>query len=170
MNANEPVEGESRVTIRPLGEPGDLGWVVMRHGEVYAEEFGWDQSFEALVASIVGEYAIDHDPAREGAWIAELDGHRVGCIFCVKQDDETAKLRILLVEPDVRGHAIGRRLVDVCMEFARSAGYRSMTLWTNDVLASARRIYQAAGFELVDEERHRSFGQDLVGQNWSREL
>lgn len=161
---------DERVTIRPLGEPGDLGWVVQAHGEIYAEEFGWDVTFEELVAQIVGEYAADHDSSRESAWIAELDGRRVGCVFCVAKDAATAKLRILLVDPKARGHRLGSRLVETCMDFARQAGYQHMTLWTNDVLNSARRIYQTAGFELTDEEAHHSFGHALVGQNWSRDL
>ncbi|GAA1391025.1 GNAT family N-acetyltransferase [Pseudonocardia kongjuensis] len=145
--------------------------MVMAHGELYATEFGWDTSFEALVAQIVAGYAADHDPAREAAWIAEIDGRRVGCVFCVAGDDEvTAKLRILLVDPAGRGHGLGRRLVDRCLEFARDAGYRRMTLWTTDVLVSARNIYRAAGFELVEQEHHRSFGHDLLGQYWSRDL
>jgi GNAT superfamily N-acetyltransferase len=122
------------------------------------------------VARIVADYAVDHDPAREAAWIAELAGRRVGCIFCVAADATTAKLRILLVDPAGRGHGIGRRLVDTCLDFARAAGYRRITLWTNDVLTAARRIYQSSGFELVEEEPHRSFGHDLIGQNWSRNL
>jgi len=152
--------------IRDLGAPGDLGWVVMAHGEQYAAEFGWDATFEALVARIVADYAADHDPAREGAWIAERDGRRVGCVFCVRKDDETAQLRILLVTPEGRGLGLGRRLVDHTVAFARAAGYRRMVLWTNDPLAAARRIYVERGFRLVDEERHRSFGADLVGQNY----
>jgi GNAT superfamily N-acetyltransferase len=156
--------------IRPLDRPGDLGWVVMAHGEQYAEEFGWDVSFEALVARIVADYAAEHDPAREAAWIAELDGQRVGCIFCVAADETTAKLRILLVDKAGRGRGVGRALVDTCVDFARDAGYRSITLWTNDVLVSARKIYQAAGFVLAEEEKHHSFGHDLVGQNWTLEL
>jgi GNAT superfamily N-acetyltransferase len=156
--------------IRPLDQPGDLGWVVMAHGEQYAEEFGWDTSFEALVARIVADYASDHDPAREAAWIAEVDGQRVGCVFCVAADDTTAKLRILLVDERGRGHGVGRQLVDTCVAFARNAGYRRVTLWTNDVLVAARRIYQAVGFTLVEEEKHHSFGHDLVGQNWVLEL
>ena len=159
-----------RVSIRPLGQPGDLGWVVLAHGEIYAAEFGWDVTFEELVAKIVGDYADHHDDATEAAWIAELDGERVGCVFCVAQDECTAKLRILLVDPKARGHRLGTRLVQRCVDFARDAGYQRMTLWTNDTLVSARRIYQAAGFELVDEENHHSFGQDLVGQNWSLDL
>ena len=157
--------GGSPAAIRELGRPGDLGWVVMAHGELYASEFGWDTSFEALVARIVADFAADHDRARERAWIAELDGERVGCVFCVAGDDPgTAQLRILLVDPRARGHHLGRRLVDTCVGFARSAGYARVRLWTNDPLVAARRIYLAAGFTLVDEERHRSFGADLVGQ------
>jgi GNAT superfamily N-acetyltransferase len=159
------------VWIRQLGEPGDLGWVVLAHGEQYAAEFGWDTSFEALVARIVADFAADHRPARERAWIAELDGRRVGCVFCVAGDDPgTAKLRILLVHPDARGHGVGTRLVQTCTAFAREAGYTRMRLWTNDVLAAARRIYLAAGFRLVAEEAHHSFGADLVGQDYELDL
>ena len=156
--------------IRELDQPGDLGWVVMAHGEMYAKEFGWDQSFEALVARIVADYAEHRDPAREAAWIAEVDGRRAGCVFCVAESDQVAKLRILLVDPAARGHGLGARLVDECVTFARAAGYQRITLWTNDVLTSARRIYQAAGFRLESAEPHQSFGQELVGQVWSRDL
>jgi GNAT superfamily N-acetyltransferase len=163
-------EREARVEIRPLDRPGDLGWVVMAHAQAYTSEYHWDNSFEAMVARIVTDYAENRRPGLEAAWIAEVDGERAGCIFCVAADQETAKLRILLVQPDARGLGLGTRLVDTCLAFARAAGYRRITLWTNDVLTSARRIYQAAGFELVDQERHHSFGHDLVGQNWSRQL
>jgi GNAT superfamily N-acetyltransferase len=161
------------VVIRRLGQPGDLGWVVMAHGEVYAEEFGWDVSFEALVARIVADYAAGHDPAREAAWIAEVGGRRVGCIFCVAMDGglgPTAKLRILLVHPDGRGHGLGRRLVDTCVDFARAAGYQRIRLWTNHPLVAARRIYLASGFVLTEEEPHHSFGLDLVGQTYELDL
>jgi GNAT superfamily N-acetyltransferase len=169
---------DTRVVVRELGRPGDLGWVVMAHGELYAAEYGWDVSFEALVARIVADYAADHDPAREAAWIAELDGERVGCVLCVTAggasetsgDTDTAQLRVLLVDPRARGHGIGARLVATCVDFATAAGYRRMVLWTNDVLVSARRIYQAVGFKLVGEERHHSFGADLVGQYWRLDL
>jgi GNAT superfamily N-acetyltransferase len=158
------------VRIRELGRPGDLGWVVQAHGEVYAAEFGWDAGFEALVARIVADYAGAHDPRREAAWIADVDGVRQGCVFCVADDDRTARLRILLVHPNGRGLGLGARLVRQCVDFAARSGYSRMTLWTNDVLVAARRIYQAAGFELADEEPHHSFGADLVGQNWTLDL
>ena len=144
----------------------------MAHGEVYAGEFGWDASFEALVARIVADYAAAHDPDREAAWIAELDGARVGCIFCVADPAraDTARLRILLVHPDARGHDLGRRLLDTCLRFARDAGYRRMRLWTNHPLAAARHLYLERGFRLIAEEPHRSFGVDLVGQTYELEL
>lgn len=156
--------------IRPLDRPGDLGWVVMAHGETYAAEFGWDTSFEALVARIVADYAAGHDPDREAAWIAELDGRRVGCVFCVAADEQTAQLRILLVDPSARGRHLGGRLVDECLAFARRAGYARMRLWTNHPLVAARRIYLSRGFRLVAEEPHRSFGADLIGQVYERDL
>jgi GNAT superfamily N-acetyltransferase len=157
--------------IRPLGAPGDLGWVVMAHGEVYAAEFGWDTSFEALVARIVADYAAASDPVREAAWVAELDGQRAGCVFCVAGEEPgTAKLRILLVEPGARGHALGDRLVDTAIAFARRAGYERMRLWTNHPLAAARRIYLRHGFRLIEEAPHRSFGAELVGQTYELDL
>jgi GNAT superfamily N-acetyltransferase len=150
--------------------PGDLGWVVQRHGEIYDDEFGWDTDFEALVAQIVADYWTDRTPGREFAWIAEVDGARAGCVFCVQRDATTAQLRLLLVEPWARGLRIGARLVDECVSFARRAGYPRMVLWTNDVLVAARRIYLAAGFVLVAEEPHHSYGHDLVGQTWELDL
>jgi DNA-binding MarR family transcriptional regulator/GNAT superfamily N-acetyltransferase len=157
------------VTLRGP-EPGDYGWVVARHGVLYAREYGWDASFEALVARIVADFAGGYDPARERVWLAEVDGERAGCVFCVHRDDTTAQLRLLLVEPDARGLGIGSRLVGECVEFARSAGYRRMVLWTNDVLDAARRIYQRAGFQLGSEQPHHSYGHDLVGQDWALDL
>jgi DNA-binding MarR family transcriptional regulator/predicted N-acetyltransferase YhbS len=162
-------ERSGEVRIRTAGS-GDFGWLVERHGVLYTEEYGWDVTFEGLVAEIAGAFARGHDPQRERAWIAELDGRRAGCILCVREDDETAKLRVLLVEPWARGHGIGSRLVDECIAFAREAGYRRMVLWTNDVLADARRVYERAGFTLDAEGPHRAFGQDLVEQTWSLEL
>ncbi|MFD5269258.1 GNAT family N-acetyltransferase [Streptomyces sp. NPDC058335] len=161
----------SRVLVRRADRPGDLGWVVMIHGEVYDRQFGWNAEFEALVARIVADYAGGHDPAREAAWIAEVDGERAGCVFLVADDEPgVARLRILLVTEAARGLGLGTRLVEECLAFARAAGYRSVTLWTNDVLVSARRIYRNVGFTLVDEEPHHSFGHDLVGQNWVLDL
>jgi len=160
---------EREITIRGL-RPGDMGWVIQRHGAIYADEFDWEADFEGLVARIVADYYEILELARENAWIAEVDGARAGCIFCCERDPETAQLRILLVEPWARGLGLGTRLVDKCIRFAKDAGYSRITLWTNDVLTSARRIYEAAAFELVEEERHHSFGHDLVGQNWQLEL
>jgi DNA-binding MarR family transcriptional regulator/RimJ/RimL family protein N-acetyltransferase len=146
--------------------PGDLGWMVRAHGVLYAREYGWDPTFEALVARIVADYAGNHDPRREAAWIAEVDGQPMGCVLCVRKDDDTAQLRILLVDPAARGLGIGARLVSECLTFARRAGYQRIVLWTNDVLTAARRIYQAAGFRLTGEEPHHSFGHDSVSQTW----
>jgi GNAT superfamily N-acetyltransferase len=159
------------LTVRRGDQPGDLGWVVMAHGEAYARQFGWNTDFDALVARIVADFATGNDPAREAAWIAEVDGERAGCVFLVAGDDPaTARLRILLVAPEARGLGIGTRLVQECLGFARAARYRRVVLWTNDILVSARRIYQAFGFTLTDEAPHHSFGHDLVGQNWALEL
>jgi DNA-binding MarR family transcriptional regulator/GNAT superfamily N-acetyltransferase len=158
------------LVLRPPA-PGDLGWVVERHGYRYAEEYGWGTSFEALVARIVADFAERDDTKREAAWIAELDGERVGCVFCTAADaSDTAQLRLLIVEPSARGAGVGTRLVDECLRFARRAGYRRIILWTNDVLVAARRIYERAGFRCDRREPHHSFGHDLVGEYWSREL
>lgn len=162
---------ERQVVLRRADHPGDLGWVIMAHGEIYDRQFGWDTDFETLVAKIVADFAENNDPAREYGWIAEVDGKRAGCIFCMAGDEPTvAKLRILLVTPDARGLGLGTRLVEECLRFAREAGYRKVTLWTNDVLVAARKIYQTFGFRLVDEEPHHSFGHDLNGQNWILDL
>jgi GNAT superfamily N-acetyltransferase len=161
------------MVIRRLGQPGDLGWAVMAHGEVYATEFGWDHTLEALIARIVADYATDPDPVREAAWIAELDGQRVGCVFCVADPDCPAigaKLRALLVLPRARGYGLGGQLVDTCVDFARTAGYTQMRLWTNDPLVAARQVYLRRGFTLIKEEPHHSFGVDLVGQTYHLDL
>jgi GNAT superfamily N-acetyltransferase len=158
------------IELRELGRPGDLGWMIKRHGELYAEEYGWDTTMEALIARIVADFAQSHDAARERGWIAELEGERAGCVLCVAKSETVAQLRILLVEPAARGHGIGARLVQECVDFARGAGYERMVLWTNHPLVSARRIYEAAGFELQAEEPVHLFGNDLVSQTWSRAL
>jgi GNAT superfamily N-acetyltransferase len=155
--------------VRPIGAPGDLGWMVMAHGELYAKEFGWDTTMEALIARIVADFAASDDPRRAG-WIAELDGARVGCVLCVSATSDIAQLRVLLVHPDARGRGLGGLLVDTCVEHARAVGYARMRLWTNDVLESARRIYLGRGFTLIEEEPHHSFGVDLVGQTYELDL
>ncbi|MGW5428509.1 bifunctional helix-turn-helix transcriptional regulator/GNAT family N-acetyltransferase [Streptomyces sp. NPDC004059] len=151
--------------------PGDLGWIVQRNAALYAAEYGWNADYEGLVARIVADFAEDHDPHLERVWIAERAGRPVGCVMCVRDDAPgTARLRLLLVEPEARGHGIGDRLVRAVIDFARGVGYRDLVLWTNDVLSGARRIYQRHGFVLVAEKPHRSFGKDLVGQDWRLDL
>ena len=156
-------------SIRPL-RIGDVGWITHRQGILYAQEYGWDATYEALVAEILGAFVRTFDSKREAAWVAELRGNTVGSVFLVRASDQIAKLRLLYVEPSARGLGIGKKLVSLCIEGARERGYRTLTLWTNDVLVAARRIYEAMGFRLTAEERHRSFGKDLVGQTWELNL
>ncbi|RWA69442.1 bifunctional helix-turn-helix transcriptional regulator/GNAT family N-acetyltransferase [Mesorhizobium sp.] len=155
--------------LRPL-QVGDIGWITHRQGLLYAQDYGWDETYEALVADILGEFVKNFVPQWERSWVAEREGEVVGSVFVMRKSPKVAKLRLLYVEPSARGLGIGRRLVDECIAFSRAKGYKTLTLWTNDILGSARRIYQAAGFKLVEEERHHSFGKDLVGQTWDLEL
>lgn len=151
-------------------QPGDMGWIVHRQAVLYAQEYGWNSEYEALTADIVAKYLRDYDPQWERCWVVEKQGSVVGSVFVVREDEATAKLRLLYVDPCARGLGIGGRLVDECLRFARQAGYKKIILWTNSVLIGARKIYERAGFELVEETPHHSFGKDLVGQVWSREL
>ena len=151
-------------------QPGDMGWIIHRQALLYAQEYGWNNEYEALVADILARFVREFDPARERCWIAEKDGKVIGSVFIVRQDDKTAKLRLLYVDPCARGLGIGSRLVDECLRFSRQVGYTKMVLWTNSILTGARRIYDKAGFQLVEEEAHHSFGKDLVGQVLARDL
>jgi DNA-binding MarR family transcriptional regulator/GNAT superfamily N-acetyltransferase len=151
-------------------QPGDMGWLVYRQSILYAQEYGWNNEYEALASEIVARFVREFDPRSERCWIAEKDGKGVGSVFVVRHDEQTAKLRLLYVDPSARGLGIGRRLVEECLRFARLAGYKKMILWTNSVLTDARRIYEQAGFQLVEEAPHHSFGKDLIGQTWLLDL
>ena len=166
----EPSPSSSLSYILRNPQPGDMGWIIHRQAVLYAQEYGWNNEYEALVAEILAKFVREFDPARERCWIAEKDGKVIGSVFIVRQDDTTAKLRLLYVDPCARGLGIGSRLVDECLRFSRQVGYTNMVLWTNSILTDARRIYDRAGFELVEEEAHHSFGKDLVGQVLAREL
>ncbi|RPJ42452.1 MAG: GNAT family acetyltransferase [Deltaproteobacteria bacterium] len=165
----DPLDQQDTYVIRPP-RPGDLGQVVHLHGALYAEEYHWDEQFEGLVADIVAKFIRDHDPKRERCWIAESNKEIIGSVFLVKKSVTVAKLRLLIVEPKARGLGVGTRLVDECLRFARQAGYRKIKLWTNDVLHAARHIYKKAGFRLVHQEPHHSFGHDLIGETWELRL
>ncbi|MER8005606.1 helix-turn-helix domain-containing GNAT family N-acetyltransferase [Streptomyces sp. NPDC094149] len=170
LSDGRPPHRREDVLLREPG-PGDLGWIVQRNAALYAAEYGWNADYEGLVARIVADFAEDHDPHLERVWIAELDGRPVGCVMCVRDEaPATARLRLLLVEPEVRGLGIGDRLVRAVIDFARGVGYHELVLWTNDVLAAARSIYQRHGFVLAAEKPHRSFGKDLNGQDWRLDL
>lgn len=176
MQAIERILAEGSASTEPLllrpAVVGDYGWIVQRHGALYAQEYRWDETFEGLVARVVADYVEQRVQLRDrvAAWIAEIDGDRVGCVFCMQKDATAAQLRLLLVEPTARGRGVGSRLVEQCLRFARQTGYDKILLWTNDVLVDARRIYERAGFTLVEEAPHHSFGHDLVGQTWQLDL
>ena len=161
----ERSEAKTPYLLRPH-QPGDMGWVIHRHAALYAQEYGWDERFEALVAEIAAKFIHKFDPKRERCWIAEKDGGIAGSVFLVRESDKVARLRLLLVEPSARGLGIGNRLVDECTRFARQVGYKKITLWTQSILHAARHIYKKAGYRLVEQERHREFGYDLVGETW----
>jgi DNA-binding MarR family transcriptional regulator/N-acetylglutamate synthase-like GNAT family acetyltransferase len=164
-----PGKADRSFILRPH-QVGDIGWIIRRHGVIYAQEYGWNEEFEGLVAKIAADFLEAHDPKRERCWIAEKEGQNVGCVFLVAKTRRVAQLRLLLVEPRSRGLGIGERLVTECVRFAREAGYRKVILWTNNVLVAARHLYEKAGFRLTDKESHRSFGVSLVGETWELSL
>ena len=165
----DTVKSETPYLLRPH-QPGDMGWIVHRQAILYAEEYGWGGTYEALAAEVVAQFIKNYDPKRERAWVAEKDGERVGAVFVAKGSDEVARLRLLHVETEARGLGIGKRLVAECVRFARQAGYQRMTLWTQSILHAARHIYKEAGFQVVREEKHHSFGKDLTAETWELDL
>jgi DNA-binding MarR family transcriptional regulator/N-acetylglutamate synthase-like GNAT family acetyltransferase len=160
----------SQPYVLRLHEPGDMGWITHRHGVIYAEEYGWDERFEALVAQIGSDFLRNYNPKKERCWIAEMDGEIVGSVFVTQDSEKVARLRLLLVEPKARGLGLGTRLVEECIRFSKRNGYEKLVLWTNSVLEAARHSYKKLGFELVEEEKHHSFGHDLVGETWEKSL
>jgi DNA-binding MarR family transcriptional regulator/GNAT superfamily N-acetyltransferase len=169
LGASPDAPAPEPIILRPH-RPGDMGWVTSAHGALYAQEYGWDITFEALVAKITAEFIENFDPKREHCWIAEMNGERVGSVFVVRKTDEIAKLRLLIIDPKARGLGLAKRLVDECLRFAKGAGYTSMTLWTQSTLLAARAIYAKAGFRLTGEEPNHSFGVDLISETWDRDL
>ena len=158
-------QAQSEIVLRQP-KPGDLGWVVARHAELYAQEYGWGENFEGICAQIVADFVSKYDPKREHCWIAEMDGQNVGCVFLVKDTETVARLRLLLVDPVARGRGLGSKLTDECVRFARACGYRGITLWTHSVLTAARHVYEQAGFRLTSSEKRKSFGHDVVSEYW----
>jgi DNA-binding MarR family transcriptional regulator/GNAT superfamily N-acetyltransferase len=166
----DPASGDRAPYLLRPHRPGDMGWITQRHGALYAQEYGWDLQFEALVAEIVAKFIRTYDPRRECCWIAEKDGENVGSVVLVEEGAAVAKLRLLLVEPKARGLGIGARLVQECLRFARQAGYRTVRLWTNSVLVAARRLYEREGFRLIEAQPHFSFGHESIGETWELAL
>ena len=164
MTAPTP-QAQSEILLRQP-KPGDLGWVVARHAELYAQEYGWAENFEGICAQIVADFVSKYDPKRERCWIAEMDGQNVGCVFLVKDTETVARLRLLLVDPAARGRGLGTKLTDECVRFARACGYQGITLWTHSILTAARLIYERAGFRLTSSEKRKSFGKDVVSEYW----
>ncbi len=161
---------ETRSFTLRAHRPGDIGWIIHRHAVIYAEEYGWNEQFESLVAEVAAKFLKRHDPKRERCWIAEIEGAFAGCVFLVSESEKTAKLRLLLVEPAARGLGLGRRLIEECILFAAQAGYEKIILWTNDVLHAARHLYEEFGFELLHEEVNDLFGQRTMAQTWGKDI